>query len=93
VSFTSNCVATALNFWLHIDTAETTNTTAFDKMTVKVNGAVEATLSNLNHTNGYTFVSIPLGGISGSVSVSFTATEDESLQTSFVIDDVALALS
>jgi hypothetical protein len=87
VTVAAGCHAT-LGFWLHIDTAETTTTTQFDKLTVTVNGTTVATRSNLNAT-GYTLVSIPLAG-TGALTVKFTATEDSSLQTSFVVDDTAL---
>jgi hypothetical protein len=39
-------------FWLHIDTAETTTTTQFDKLTVKWGTTTVATFSNLNKTAG-----------------------------------------
>jgi hypothetical protein len=86
----AGCTAT-FSFWLHIDTSETTTTTAFDTLTVKANGSTLATYSNLNKNTGYALktFSVPVG----TSSVSFTATEDVSLQTSFVIDDTALNLS
>jgi hypothetical protein len=86
----SGCTAT-FSFWLHIDTSETTTTTAFDTLTVKVNGSTVATYSNLNKNTGYALKSF--SAPVGTTSVSFTATEDVSLQTSFVIDDTALNLS
>ena len=90
VTIPSNCTNSTLGFWLHIDTAETTTTTAYDKLTVAVNGTTIATFSNLNHANGYQFHSYSLGGRTGSVTIKFTGTEDWSLQTSFVIDDTAV---
>ncbi len=92
VTVATGCTA-ALTFFLHIDTAETTTTTQFDKLTVSVNGTTKATYSNLNHNTGYVLVSIPLSGITGSVALKFSATEDSSLQTSFVIDDAAINVS
>ena len=90
VSIPSGCSAT-LSFYLHIDTAETTTTTAYDKLTVKAGGTVLATYSNLNHNTGYTVhtVAVP----AGTTGISFTGTEDASLQTSFILDDTALNLS
>ncbi|HST49775.1 Ig domain-containing protein [Jatrophihabitans sp.] len=90
VSIPSGCVAT-FSFYLHIDTAETTTTTAFDKLTVKANSTVLATYSNLNKNTGYALKSFTVPA--GTTSVSFTATEDASLQTSFVIDDTAFNAS
>jgi hypothetical protein len=91
VTIPAGCTATSFSFWLHIDTAETTTTTAFDKLTVTANGTTIATFSNLNHASGYTQHTFSLGSFAGSsVTVKFTGTEDSSLQTSFVIDDTAI---
>ena len=49
----AGCTTATFSFWLHIDTAETTTTTAFDKLTITANGTTIATFSNLNHATGY----------------------------------------
>lgn len=68
------------SFWLHIDTAETTTTTAFDKLTVQVNSTTLATLSNLDKGTGYTQRSFDVSSFAGqTVTVKFTGTEDASL--------------
>jgi serine protease len=90
VSIPSGCSAT-FSFYLHIDTSETTTTTAYDKLTVKAGSTVLATYSNLNHNSGYSLKSFTVPA--GTTSVSFTGTEDSSLQTSFVIDDTAFNAS
>ncbi len=91
VTIPAGCTATSFSFWLHIDTAETTTTTAFDKLTITANGTTIATFSNLNHANGYTQHTYSLGSFAGtSVTVKFTGVEDSSLQTSFVVDDTAI---
>jgi serine protease len=90
VTIPAACTNTTFSFWLHIDTAETTTTTAFDKLTITANGTTIATFSNLNHNSGYTQHSYSLGGRTGSVTLKFTGTEDSSLQTSFVVDDTAV---
>ena len=93
VTIPAGCGAT-LSFWLHIDTAETTGTTAYDKLTVKAGGTTLATYSNLNHNSGYAQKSFNLSSFAGqTVTISFSGTEDVSLATSFVIDDTALNLS
>ena len=86
-----------LSFWLHIDTAETTTTTAYDTLTLQIlnsSGGVLATLhtwSNLNANTGYAQQSFDVTAYKGqNITIKFTATEDLSLQTSFVIDDAAL---
>jgi hypothetical protein len=93
VTIPSGCSA-SLSFWLHIDTAETTTTTQFDKLTVTVGTTTVATFSNLNAAAGYTLHTIPLAaGTTGSTTLKFTGTEDSSLQTSFVLDDLAINVS
>jgi zinc metalloprotease ZmpA len=91
VTIPAGCSAT-LSFWLHIDTAEGPGT-IFDRLTVQVGSTTVATFSNLNAAAGYQLRTINLTGISGTVALRFTGTEDVSLQTSFVIDDTALTLS
>ncbi|MEV5968147.1 M4 family metallopeptidase [Kribbella sp. NPDC051952] len=87
VAIPSGCAAT-LSFYLHIDSAETTTTTQYDKLTVKAGSTTLATYSNLNKASGYSLKSLNLSSFAGqTVSISFTGTEDSSLQTSFVIDD------
>jgi len=89
-SIPAGCHAT-ITFWLHIDTAETTTTTAYDKLTLKAGTTTLATWSNLNHIVGYAqhTVTVP----AGTTSLVFTGTEDSSLQTSFTIDDITTTIS
>ncbi len=84
-----------LSFWIRIDSAETTTSTAYDTLKVQiVSGGVTTTLatySNLNEGTGYVQRSIGLGAYVGrTVTVKFVGAEDNSLQTSFVIDDTAV---
>jgi hypothetical protein len=97
VTLPSGCASYTLSFYLHIDTAETSTTTAFDTLNVQVlnsSGTVLATLatySNLNHNTGYTQHSFSLASYAGqNVTLNFTGAEDSELQTSFVLDDTAL---
>jgi hypothetical protein len=90
VTVPAACTNSSLSFWLHIDTAETTTTTQFDKLTITVNGTTVGTFSNLNHNTGYAQHTISLGGRTGAVTIKFSGTEDVSLQTSFVVDDTAV---
>ncbi|TCC34619.1 M4 family metallopeptidase [Kribbella sindirgiensis] len=93
VAIPAGCSAT-LSFYLHIDSAETTSSTQYDKLTVKAGSTTLATYSNLNKASGYSLKSFNLSSFAGqTVSISFTGTEDSSLQTSFVIDDTGLNLS
>jgi hypothetical protein len=94
VTVPSGCTNYTFSFWLHIDTAETTTTTAYDKLTVQAGSTTLATYSNLNHNSGYVQKSFNLASFAGqTVTIKFTGTEDVSLQTSFVIDDTALNVS
>ncbi|HEY3557739.1 MAG TPA: M4 family metallopeptidase [Kribbella sp.] len=93
VAIPSGCSAT-LSFYLHIDSAETTTSTQYDKLTVKAGSTTLATYSNLNKASGYSLKSFNLSSFAGqTVTISFTGTEDSSLQTSFVVDDTGLNLS
>ncbi|MEU7927242.1 M4 family metallopeptidase [Micromonospora sp. NPDC049107] len=100
VALPAGCSSYTLSFWLHIDSAETTTSTAYDKLNVQVlnsGGTVLATLatySNLNKASGYSQKSFSLAGYAGqTVTLKFTGTEDSSLQTSFVVDDTAVNVS
>ncbi|MDT4943030.1 MAG: hypothetical protein QOJ34_3119, partial [Pseudonocardiales bacterium] len=60
----SGCSAT-LSFYLHIDSAETTTTTQYDKLTVKLGSTTLATYSNLNKASGYTLRSFNVSSFAG----------------------------
>lgn len=83
-----------LGFHLYVSSAETTTTRAYDTLRVQVvSGGTTSTLatfSNLDES-GYTARSVDLSAYTGrTVTVRFTATEDSSLATSFVVDDTSL---
>ncbi len=93
VTIPSGCHAT-LSYYLHVDTAETTTSTAYDKLTVKAGSTTLATYSNLNQANGYQLRTVDMSAYAGqTVTLTFTGTEDSSLQTSFCLDDTALTVS
>jgi serine protease len=94
VTIPASCTTATFTFWLHIDTAETTTTTAYDKLTVTAGTATLATYSNLNKNTGYLQKSFSLAPYAGTtVTLKFNGVEDSSLQTSFVIDDTAVNVS
>ena len=74
VTIPSTCTTATFSFYLHIDTAETTTSTAYDTFKVQVlnsSGTVLATLatfSNLNHNTGYTQHSYSLASYVGQTS-------------------------
>ncbi|MGW1601710.1 hydrolase [Streptomyces eurythermus] len=99
VTLPSGCAA-RLTFQLHVDTAETTTSTAYDTLKVQLlNGSgtvlrTLATYSNLDAATGYTQRAFDLGGYAGqTVTLKFTGTEGSKYQTSFVVDDTALVVS
>ena len=86
-----------LSFWIRIDSSETTGSIQYDTFRVQIstNGGASyttlATYSNLNENLSYVQKTFDLTAYKGlSVRVRFHATEDSSLQTSFVVDDTAL---
>ncbi|MEU3283809.1 S8 family serine peptidase [Streptomyces longwoodensis] len=85
----ANCKAT-LSLYLRIDTAEQENR-AYDRMTVSMGGTKLATYSNTDAAPGYLEKVLDVSSFAGrSITLQFSATEDEANQTSFVIDDVTL---
>jgi hypothetical protein len=99
VAIPSGKSSATLQYYLHIDTAETTKTTAYDTLSVQVlnsSGTVLATLStysNLNAATGYVVHTANLAAYIGqTIQIRFTGKEDSSLQTSFVLDDVTLTV-
>jgi Zn-dependent metalloprotease len=97
VAIPSTVNTATLSFQMHIDTAETTTATAYDKLTVVIQNssgstlATLATYSNLNKVATYGLKSFDVSAYKGqTIRVYFKGTEDSSLATSFVIDNVSL---
>ncbi len=97
VTIPSTVTSATLSFWIRIDSAETTTSVAYDKLTVTIRNTSNtvlqtlATYSNLNKNSTYVQKSFDVTGFKGqTIRVYFYGTEDSSLQTSFVIDDTAL---
>ncbi len=97
VTLPAGITTATLSFWLHVDTAETSTTNAYDTLTVQIrnaSGTVLATLatySNLNANTGYVQKTFDVSSFKGqTIQVYLVGTEDSSLQTSFVVDDFAL---
>jgi hypothetical protein len=86
-----------LTFYLHIDTQET-GSTAYDKLTVSAtpsggSATTLATYSNVNAASGYVLRTISLNSFIGkTITLKFSGSEDSSLATSFVLDDVSVAV-
>ncbi len=97
VAIPSTITTATLTFWLHIDTAETTTSTAFDTLKVQVRNSANtvlatlATYSNLNKNTGFALQTLDVSAYKGqTVRIYLLGVEDGSLQTSFVVDDFAL---
>ncbi|HYH34172.1 MAG TPA: S8 family serine peptidase [Nocardioides sp.] len=85
----------SLSFHLYVSTAETTSTTAYDRLSVQVvSGGTTTTLgtfSNLHAGTSYVQRSFNMSAFTGrTVTIRFTGVEDSSLATSFVVDDTSL---
>ncbi|WP_319038791.1 M4 family metallopeptidase [Kribbella solani] len=98
VAIPASASSATLTFWIRIDTAETTTTTAYDTAKVQVvDGSTTSTLatySNLNKNTSYVQKTLNLSAYKGkTVTVKFVGQEDSSAQTSFVVDDTSLTVS
>jgi hypothetical protein len=97
VTLPAGCSSYTLTFWLHIDTAEFEGL-AFDGIRVQaIVGSTATNLglwTNLDAAPGYVQRTVNLAAFAGqTILLSFYATEDWSLYTSFVLDDTALNVS
>lgn len=97
VTVPSTATAATLSYWIRTDTAES-GSTAYDtfRVQVVVDGVTTTlrTFSNVGTNATYTQYSHSLLAYKGkSVTVKFLMNEDSSLQTSFVLDDTAVAVS
>ncbi len=97
VTIPSNVSSATLTFWVHIDSAETTTSIAYDKASIQIRNTSNAVLStlatysNLNKASGYVQKTFDVSAFKGqTIRVYVTASEDASLQTSFVFDDFAV---
>ncbi|GAB2875484.1 hypothetical protein GCM10027277_50900 [Pseudoduganella ginsengisoli] len=97
VAIPSTASTASLSFWLKVSSDETTTTQAYDTLKVQVrntSGAVLATLatySNLNKGASYVQRTFNLDAYKGqTVRIYFEGIEGSTVQTSFLIDDVAV---
>jgi hypothetical protein len=95
----SSASSVSLSFWLRIDSAEATTTTAYDTLKVQVrssSGAVLATLatySNLNKGSSFVQKTFDLAAYKGqTVRIYFEGVEGSTVATSFIVDDVGISV-
>jgi PKD repeat protein len=101
VTLPTGCTSYKFNFYMHIDTAETTTTTKYDTLQLQVLNSAGTVLSNLytysnlNANTGYSLHSFTtLGSYAGqTITLKFTGTEDSTAKTSFVLDDTSVNVS
>ncbi len=87
----AGCASATLSWWSHIDTAETTTRTAYDKLVVQAGSDTLASYSNLDKNTGYVQRTVDVSRYLGqTVTLKVTGTEDSSLVTNFVLDDFSL---
>jgi subtilisin family serine protease len=92
VTIPAGCANSTLSLYLKIHTGEF-GSTVYDTFTIRVGSTVLATYSNAN-ASGYTQRSFNVGAFAGqTVTLGFTSAEDSSLETSFILDDLALTAS
>lgn len=92
VTIPAGCTGSTLSAWVKITTAEPLPI-AYDTLTIKVGTTTVGRLSNVDK-GAYRLVSFGVGAFAGqTVAVSFTSREDIDVQTSFILDDVALTAS
>jgi hypothetical protein len=93
VKIPAGCNSGTLTFFMKVTTAERTRKTVFDTMTIRMGGTKLATFTNLDASR-YKKHTIKMNGLAGrTLTLSFTGTEDTSLATSFILDDVFLNVS
>jgi hypothetical protein len=96
ITIPATATKATLDFFMHIDTAETTTSTAYDTLSAQVITSAGkyvtlATWSNLNAASGYVEHGVDLSAYIGqTIQINFYGVEDSSSQTSFVIDDVSV---
>ena len=95
VTIPATVTSATLDFYLHVDSAEG-KTTAYDTLQLQVITSTGkyitlATFSNKDAASGYQEHTLSLDAYKGqTLQINFYGTEDSSLQTSFVVDDVAV---
>ncbi len=87
----AGCASASLSWWAHVDTKETTTSTAYDKLVVQAGTDTLASYSNLDKNAGYVQRTVDVSRYLGqTVTLKITGTEDSSLATNFLLDDFSL---
>jgi hypothetical protein len=93
----STATSATLKFWLRIDSAETTTSTAYDTLKVQVRSSNNkvlgtlATYSNLNKGTSFVQRSFDMSAYKGqTVRIYFLGEEGSTVQTSFILDEITV---
>ncbi len=99
VTVPSDAQKVTLSFGIAIDTAEPTTTDRYDEMRVEIQDGSGTILqglvvySNLDPTSGYEKRTFVLTRFKGqTITLAFTAVEDSSLETSWLLDDLTITV-
>ncbi|MGC0416384.1 Zn-dependent metalloprotease [Embleya sp. AB8] len=80
-----------LRLWTKITTQET-GSTVYDTLKVQINGTTLATYSNVDASSAYVQRTVDVSAYKGqTVTVQFAGSEDSSLATTFLVDDVSIS--
>ncbi|WP_049623899.1 CehA/McbA family metallohydrolase [Frateuria defendens] len=96
IAIPATATKATLDFFLHVDTAETSTSTAYDTLKAQIitssgSYVTLGTWSNLDAGSGYVERTLDLTAYRGqTIQVNFYGVEDSSSQTSFVVDDVSV---
>ncbi|SNT53731.1 Serine protease, subtilisin family [Asanoa hainanensis] len=93
VTIPASCTSAVLRYWTRITTAENDGR-VWDRLTVTLGSTTVGSATNLNANSSYVETVVDVSSFRGqTVTLRFNGVEDQSLQTSFVIDDVTLQVS
>ncbi|MBV1855667.1 S8 family peptidase [Catellatospora tritici] len=93
VTIPAGCTSVTLRYWVRISTAENDGL-VYDRLTVTMGSTTVASATNLDANSGYVEKVVNVSQFAGqTVTLKFNGVEDQSLQTSFVIDDVTISAS
>jgi Putative Ig domain/Subtilase family len=93
VTIPAACTSAVLRYWVRISTAENDGQ-VWDRLTVTMGSTTVASATNLDANTAYAQKTVDVSQFRGqTVTLRFNGVEDQSLQTSFVIDDVTVNAS
>ncbi|GIF51471.1 subtilisin family serine protease [Asanoa ferruginea] len=93
VTIPAACTSAVLRYWVRITTAENDGQ-VWDRLTVTMGSTTVASATNLDANAAYAQKTVDVSQFRGqTVTLRFNGVEDQSLQTSFVIDDVTINAS